>query len=84
MTKPPVTHLPAVFSTAGEGLLLMSFGHNLSANLAAVISAAVARSADEASAAAALGVSPRELRTEARRHGVKLPWRARTRARGGR
>lgn len=84
MTKPPVTHLPAVFPTAGKGLLLMSFGHNLSANLAAVISAAVASSADEASAAAALGVSLRELRAVAKRHGVKLPWRARPRARGGR
>ena len=78
------THLPAVFATAGRGVLLFTFTHNLTANLAAVISAAVASSANEVGAAAALGVSVSRLREVARRHNVRLPWRARPRARGGR
>lgn len=69
-------HLPAVFSTAGTALELFTFTRNLEANLAAVIAAAVARSADPASAAAALGISVRELHRAAARYRVRLPWRA--------
>ena len=67
-------HLPAVFSTAGTALELFTFTRNLKANLAAVISAAVARSADPASAAAALGVSVRQLHRAAAHYNVRLPW----------
>ena len=88
MTKPPapasVSHLPAVFRTASDQPVLYGFTLNLEKNLAAVIRAAVARSADSASAAAALGLSVREMHRVAARHGVRLPWRPRAARKGGR
>ena len=89
MNKPaPVSmspaRLPACYSTAGQGVLLLAFDLNLEAALAAVIRAAVARSADAASAAASLGVSVRELHRVAARHGVRLPWRASAKRKGAR
>lgn len=78
-------HLPAVFTTAGTALELFSFTRNLSANLGSIIAAAVARSADAASAARLLGLnSSRELFRVAAKHAVKLPWKQRPSKKGGR
>lgn len=71
-------HLPAVFGTAGSALELFSFTRNLEANLGAIISGAVARSASPTDAAGMLGLtSVRELFRVAAKHGVKLPWKQR-------
>lgn len=88
MSKPAAptpTYLPAVFPTASDRPVIISFGWpTLEAGLAAVVRAAVARSASADGAASLLGVSVTELFRVARKHGVKLPWRARPGARGGR
>lgn len=78
-------HLPAVFTTAGTALELFRFNRNLSANLGAVITAAVARSASPDDAARLLGLADaRELFKVAARHKVKLPWKQRAAKKGGR
>ena len=75
--------LPAVFTTAGTALELFRFNRNLSANLAAVITAAVARSATADDAARLLGLADaRELSRVAAKHAVKLPWKQRSKKGG--
>lgn len=74
-SNPDVTHLPACRTRAGR-VELLTFNRDMSANLKAIVEAAVAESDNPAEAAAKLGVEPDELAGVARRFKVKLPWPA--------